>query len=202
MSARRGDWMQTASGVAFWPLDPRAEEVRIEDIAHSLSMQCRFAGHCRSFYSVAEHSVRVSEHVEHLLAARLLGAAQEVPRTHPDVLRGALWGLLHDASEAYLVDVPRPVKPHLGGYREAEERVMAAVCARFGLPLAPPPEVKEADNVLLATEARDLMGPPPQPWAPMPEPLPGVIKPWAPAEARDLFLRRFRRLTAALEAAR
>ena len=89
MSERVGDWIQTMSGVIFYPLDPRPEEIRIEDIAHALSHQCRFAGHCREFYSVAEHSVRVS---------------RELPQEF------MLWGLLHDASEAYLVDLPRPIK--------------------------------------------------------------------------------------------
>ena len=58
---RKGDWILTYSGIEFWPLDPRPEDVRIEDIAHALSMQCRFAGHCDRFYSVAEHSIRVAD---------------------------------------------------------------------------------------------------------------------------------------------
>ena len=83
---RKGDWMQTHSGIQFWPLDPRPEDILIEDIAHALSNQCRFAGHCCFHYSVAQHSVLVSENVP----------AQD-----------AMWGLLHDAGEAYLVDLPR-----------------------------------------------------------------------------------------------
>ena len=69
VSARKGDWMQTYTGRQFWPIDPRANEVHIEDIAHALSMMCRYNGHCRTFYSVAEHSVLVSQHVppEHAL---------------------------------------------------------------------------------------------------------------------------------------
>ena len=81
MSERRGDWIQTYLGIQFWPLDPRPEEVMLFDIAHSLSNMCRFTGHCREFYSVAQHSVIVS---------------QNVPR------EDAAWGLLHDASEAYM----------------------------------------------------------------------------------------------------
>ena len=57
MSERGGDWMQTYSGFQFWPLDPRPEEIHVIDIAHSLANQCRYAGHCREFYSVAQHSV-------------------------------------------------------------------------------------------------------------------------------------------------
>ena len=89
MAARKGDWIQTFTGRAFYVLDPRPEDVDIEDIAHALSMQCRFAGHCREFYSVAQHSVT---------------ASWLVP---PE---DALWGLLHDAAEAYVVDLPRPIK--------------------------------------------------------------------------------------------
>src|SRR6266700_4788978 len=102
----RGDWIQTAMGRKFWPMDPRSGEVFIDDIAHALSMLCRFGGHCIRFYSVAEHSVLLSRVAE--------------PRFK-------LWALLHDASEAYLADVPRPVKPALVGYKDAEERVQRAI---------------------------------------------------------------------------
>ena len=78
-SERIGDWIQTYTGRQFWPLDPRVDEIHIEDIAHSLSMRCCYGGHLTDFYSVAEHSVLVSLHVP-----------QEF----------ALWGLLHDAAEA------------------------------------------------------------------------------------------------------
>lgn len=176
---RKGDWMQTYTGRQFWPMDPRPEEVCIEDIAHALSLQCRFAGHCREFYSVAEHSVRV---------ARVLR-----DRGHSPVVQ--LMGLLHDASEAYLVDVPRPLKPYLKGYRPAEDAVMAAICERFGLRgLDDWPFIKEADNILLATEARDLMGPPPAPWAEMPPPLWETIVPESPGTAKMIFLTYFKDL--------
>src|ERR1051326_3663293 len=113
--SRVGDWMRTYTGVRFYPSDPRPDEIFIQDIAHSLSNMCRFAGHVKEFYSVAEHSVRVS------LAC------------HPD---DALWGLLHDASEAYVVDMPRPIKraPFMHGYRLLEAKVSLAVCERFELP--------------------------------------------------------------------
>lgn len=192
---RKGDWMQTYSGKQFWPLDPSADEVCIEDIAHSLALQCRFAGHCRSFYSVAQHSALVSHEAEAIVRER-----QEIlKKPDAEVLRMvALMGLLHDASEAYLVDVPRPVKPHLNGYRAFEDGVMFAVCERFGMAYENNllwHDVKEADNVLLATEARDLMKPPPVPWAPMPPPRAEFIDPWAPEKARSIFLQRFADLT-------
>ena len=166
--SRRGDWMQTASGIAFWPIDPRPEDVRIYDIAHSLSNMCRYGGHCTSFYSVAQHSVLVS-------------------RALPPELK--MWGLLHDASEAYVVDVPRPLKPFLTGYREAEDSVMAAIADAFDLcPRTMPSEVKRIDNAILADEAAQIMGPPPRAWT-LPEPLLGIkITPVGPEEARQMFL--------------
>lgn len=139
MNKRKGDWILTFSGVEFYPIDPRSEEVNIEDIAHALSMLCRYGGHTSQFYSVAEHSVRVSE---------------LVPR------EDQLWALLHDASEAYLVDLPRPIKRHseIGRhYRIAEDKLMASVAARFGLPPDEPAAVKVADEAMLAVEARELL---------------------------------------------
>ena len=141
---RVGDWIQTFTGKQFWPLDPRPGDIHIEDIAHALSNICRFTGHCRTFYSVAEHSVRV---------------AATLPQ------RCELWGLLHDASEAYLCDLPRPVKRSgaLGVlYCEAERKLSMAVAEKFALDWPEPPEVKLADDILLVTEQRDLMGRPPE----------------------------------------
>jgi hypothetical protein len=94
---RKGDWIQTFTGKQFWPLDPRPDEVYIEDIAHALGNICRFNGHCLRFYSVAEHCFHVSHKV--------------VPGL-------ALMGLLHDAAEAYVCDVVRPVKPYLKEYKK------------------------------------------------------------------------------------
>lgn len=188
MDLHRGDWQQTYTGRAFYALDPRADEVFIEDIAHALALQCRFGGHCRVPYSVAEHSVRVSWLVGRL-AEEGLG-----PREREEL---ALAALLHDASEAYCVDVPRPIKPHLEGYREIERRVAAAVAARFGfaVELFDHVLVKHADEALLATEARDLMVAPPRAWNLRAAPIDGVIQPWTWEGAEASFLRRFNALT-------
>lgn len=172
--ARQGDWMQTFTGRQFWPVDPRADEVCIEDIAHALSMMCRYSGHCLRFYSVAEHSV---------LLAR--AASPE----------NALWALLHDAAEAYVVDVPRPLKPFLPGYREAEAKVMEAVCDRFGLGLAMPAEVKALDNGILGDEQRQNMSAPPAPWYHIGEPIGAVLHFWTPEQAEAEFLAEFHRLS-------
>ena len=173
----RNDWIMTASGRPFWPLAPRTEDIYIEDIAHALSQLCRYTGHCRDFYSVAQHSLLVS---------------RQVPP------KDAMWGLLHDASEAYLHDIARPVKrlSELAAYREAESAVMRAVCERFGLPFGEPASVRVADRRMLRTEQRDLM----------PPALPGEdrfdvvpyhfhVCPFEPARARKDFLDRFRELS-------
>jgi hypothetical protein len=172
IAPRRGDWIQTYSGRQFWPIDPRPDEVDIEDIAHALSMQCRYAGHCLAFYSVAEHCVHLARHVS-------------APAKR--------WALLHDAAEAYLVDVPRPVKPHLYGYKSAEARVMQAIAKRFGLDGECPREVDEADRRILVDEALQIMAPPPVPWAAIDglKPLGVKLALWPPHVAREEFLTLF-----------
>ncbi len=167
------DWIQTWSGGRFHPFAPDPAEVRVADIAHALSLLCRFNGHCRAFYSVAEHAVRVS---------------RAVPPEH------ALAALLHDAAEAYVSDVPRPVRRRVPDFDAVEARILAVILERFGLPPRLPDAVRAADDALLATELRDLMAPPPEPWALRAEPLPGRIEPWSPAEAERAFLARFAEL--------
>lgn len=166
----RGDWIQTASGQQFWPMDPQPHEVYLDDIAHALSMLCRFGGHCRRFYSVAEHCV---------LMAR--AAPAEFKR----------WALLHDASEAYLVDVPRPIKPFLIGYDEAEAKIMRAVAIRFNLHLGLPDQVKQMDRAILMDERLQNMAPAPVPWSTDGEPLGVTLQYWSPSCAKYEFLKTF-----------
>src|SRR3972149_10211945 len=127
---RRGDFILTYSGRRFWPLDPRPEDVVVEDIAHALGNLCRFTGHTSRFYSVAEHSVHVSD-------------SASAPNK--------LWGLFHDASEAYLGDLARPTKQAQAGfglaYRRVERRLMRAICDRFELSLTEPLEVLSLDDL-------------------------------------------------------
>jgi hypothetical protein len=167
----RGDWMQTATGRQFWPMDPRPHEVFIEDIAHALSMICRFGGHCRRFYSVAEHSVLI---------------AQAAEPEHK------LWALLHDAPEAYIADIIRPLKPSLHGYREAEIRVMRAICVRFNLHLDQPAAVKALDRAILMDERDQVMAMPPAPWDGDVEPLGAQLEFWTPSRAKREFLSAFK----------
>lgn len=174
-NGRVGNWMQTYSGRQFWPLDPRPEDICIEDIAHALSNICRYAGHCERFYSVAEHSVLVSLCVDRELA---------------------LTGLLHDATEAYVSDVIRPIKPHLTNYSSIENSVWVAIAKKFGLPVVLPPEIKKADTGVLLAEAEQNMKTPPADWCVSGEPAEVKLLCLLPAYAKDAFLNRFRHLTA------
>lgn len=171
---RRGDWMGLASGRRFWPLDPRPDDVEIGDIAHALSHICRYGGHARRFYSVAEHSLIVSHFVPPWLA---------------------LAALLHDAAEAYLGDIVRPLKkqPCMDGWRESEVLVERAIAARFGIPWPMHPAIKAIDDRIIIDEWAALM-PPQADLGVAGEPIGARIRCLAPDEAQRRFLARFRAL--------
>jgi hypothetical protein len=171
---RRGDWIQTYKGKQFWPLDPRPEDIDIQDIAHALSLLCRFNGHCTRFYSVSEHSVLVSHYVP------------------PEQ---ALWGLLHDAAEAYTSDIPRPLKRCLPDWKPMEDRIMAVVCEKFGLDPVEPDDVRRIDLAITTDEKAELMNPCVVEWSNMLPPLGVNIIGMEPALAEAMFLKRFRELT-------
>jgi hypothetical protein len=143
MMERKGDWIETYSGVKFYPLDPRPEDVKLEDIVHALSHQCRFGGHCKQFYSVAQHSLMVS---------RILKAMGAGPLVQ-------LYGLIHDFAEAYVIDVPRPLKQLIPQLKEIEEKVFTVILEAFDI--SKPNEwqqeqVNEVDNIVLDWEASAL----------------------------------------------
>lgn len=178
----RAFWITTSSGLHFYPRDPEGSTYRIKDIAHALSQLCRFAGHCKEFYSVAEHSVMVSRIIE-----GMAGVEEGSPGS-------CLWGLLHDASEAYLVDIPRPVKqlPELSGYRALEKRTMDAIVTSFGLTKDEPNWVKNADLLALRSEAFAL-GLLNRDWDVYDWPDCGIRPaPLAPKDAEAAFLARYR----------
>lgn len=177
MTERIGDWIQTFTGRQFWPLDPHPDDIDIADIAHALAHDCRYGGHCRRFYSVAEHSVLLSRAVapEFRLAA-----------------------LMHDSPEGYLRDLVRPVKRTMPAYRTAESAVWRAICARFEIDPDLPDAVHEADNRILVDERNQNMAPPPAPWSACErvEPLGVTLRCWPPGEAEFWFLTEFDHLTA------
>lgn len=171
--------IRTISGRWVDPLRLDPADVCIEDIAHSLAMQCRWNGHIREFLSVAEHSVLVSYACDPA---------------------DAMWGLLHDASEAYLCDLPRPIKGNadLGSvYLAMESLAMGAICKALGLPEAMPESVRAADDLILVKERAFFEGD-------------GVclseragslrcgIRLLSPPRAKQAFLERFSRLKQAM----
>jgi hypothetical protein len=169
---RKGDWMQTWGGGRYWPLDPQPDDMNIADISAALGNLCRFGGHTKRFYSVAEHCILIS---------------QAVPKEF------ALWGLLHDASEAYLGDMVKPLKDGSPEYKALEDKTMRAVVTKFNLsPNTMPEEIKKADMAILKNEQMAMMHPCPYDWWCIgEEPLKVVIHGWSPSTAALKFLYRF-----------
>ena len=174
-AARHGDWMLTATGGAFYPLDPRSEDIHIEDIAAALSKLCRYGGHTKQFYSVAEHCVLLAH------------AASDGMH---------LSALMHDASEAYLSDVIRPIKAHLTNYKTIEAALERVIAQRFTLPFPLPAEVKALDEAIIADEKSQAVafpkGKPWAQWTPV-APLGVTLQFWTPEKAEYEFLAAFRR---------
>jgi uncharacterized protein len=157
------------SGREVNPFDMSEDDIDIMDIAHSLSMQCRFAGHIPAFYSVAEHSV---------VAVRLYAEALQVA---PDELRGqhAYWSrsiLLHDADEAYLQDLVRPVKERsdMVSYVRAGERLHTKLMSKFDIASPNSTRVKHFDNMAYEYERNYIRS--------------GRQRGLPPEQARELFL--------------
>lgn len=163
-------WIQTFSGIAFPLLSPEAKFISAKDIAHALSLQCRFTGHVKKFYSVAEHCVRCARHA---------------PQKHK------LQTLLHDAQEAYISDISRPLKRCglLNAYIDIEEAIWIAVAKRFNVDVKLDPVVKELDARALITEQRDLLGPKVKQREDRAKPFPETIRPWTPAKAEREYLK-------------
>jgi hypothetical protein len=176
-------WIQTYEGVQFDPDDFTIDDIHLKDIAHALSNMCRFNGHCTEFYSVAQHSVLVSK------VAETLGG-----------LRAAQWGLFHDAAEAYVGDIPTPLKTDTNRQREAA--IMVGIAEKFELADLDHPlcshikaVVKHSDLVLMATEKRDLMSDDVH-WPRLDgiEPMEWHITPFLPVAAVTHFHKRYREL--------
>ncbi len=176
-----GSSILTHSGELFDYANPDPQTICIEDIAHGLSNFCRYVGQCDPFYSVAEHSVHVSRIVE--------------PKY-------ALWGLLHDASEAYIGDVAKPLKQLLPDYMAIERRVEHCINTAIGLEGEMPYAVKMADIHMLTQEQVQIMPPFDNVWisdelrARLASMFP-LVTVWClhPAEAKRVFLERYRELT-------
>jgi len=171
-------YVSTFLGNRFYPLEPRIDRVDIEDIAHGLAYQCRFNGQTREFYSVAQHSLVVASLV-------------------PNDLR--LAALLHDAAEAYLGDMVKPLKVLLPAFAAIEEQVSAIIAHAFDVDFTNYGPIKRADLIALATEKRDLMPHSTERWEYLDNvrPLPERIVAMQPGEAKQAFLSEFTRLRSA-----
>jgi hypothetical protein len=169
-------WILTRSGVKFDLFNPHPSMINIEDIAHALANICRFGGHTDEHYSVAQHSVLVSNIV-------------------PD--EDAMCGLLHDATEAYIGDMVSPLKHFIPKFKEVEQNLWVVVCERFGLSVGMPASVKHADLVMLATERHQYL-PESEPW----DCIMGIeprsdlldLKPWGFTSSRSRFLNKYKEL--------
>ena len=183
--ARNSEWIQTYTGKQFHFDDIHPGDIDLETVAHVLSNLCRYGGHCREFYSVAEHSVNVS------LAAE---AAEAGTTCRSSLQEVALQGLLHDATEAYCVDVPKPLKRMLRDYDAIEQRIWLAVAKHFGVPHDLFEAVRHADHTVLLAEQRVLMPDVGPDWFPEGvglEPADVRIACWGPTEAKRRFMHRF-----------
>jgi len=128
--------IRTVSGKYIDVFEPKEDDILIEDIAHALSNQCRFGGHLLWYYSVAQHSWQCSKLAD-----------QE----------NKLAALMHDASEAYLLDIPSPIKRQLANYKELEDNLMKIIAKKFGFQYPFHPQIKEIDKYMLELEWERLM---------------------------------------------
>lgn len=141
---RKGDFIYTGKEVEFYPLDPREEEILIEDIGHALSLICRGNGHTNHFYSVAQHSINCAKE------AKVRGYSNRVQ----------LACLLHDGSEAYLSDITRPVKKELKEYLIIEDKLQNAIYKKYSIGDLTKEElnlIKSVDDSMLKYEMKYLM---------------------------------------------
>jgi hypothetical protein len=179
----------TASGIEFNPFNPDPDGICLEDLALALSNKCRFTGHTKWHYSVAQHSVYA------LWMAQRRELSEEIQK----------WALLHDATEAYFPDVASPLKcklfvhlscedpmcgtrevhQHSASFKEAENRLAACIMKRFGLSVVEPHEVKVIDGELYKAEYHTLM--PEVEWKDTPAPSSDapLITLWTPEMAYD-----------------
>lgn len=169
-------YIETYNGGRFYFLNPTPEMLNIEDIAHALSMTCRYTGHIKHFYSVAEHCVHVSR-----------------------MAKNPLEGLLHDASEAYITDIASPIKPHLYNYKELESGIMEVISKTYGFDWPLSADTHDADKAQLKTEARHLLKSGGKDWLHLfeTERTRGIMpKCWTPDQAKMAFLERFEECSA------
>jgi len=172
-------WLQTYSGLIYNIMSPNLEHISIIDIAHSLSMQCRYNGHTKKFYSVAEHSCILCDFAIN----------------HDYPLSSRKWALMHDASETYLGDIIRPFKIILNGYQVYEDITLTAIAKKFELNLPIPNDIQIIDLLILNNERKHLLIPNIFDWGIGEESLSDIkIECWEPSQAKKEFTDRFIKL--------
>jgi hypothetical protein len=166
-------WIRTFTGGKVYYFEPHKSNIEIEDVAHALSLICRFNGATKEFYSVAQHSVFVCDMIYNDTKDKSL----------------AFTGLMHDSSEAFISDVPSPFKIHFAGYKKAEKRMEKWLAARFDFDFPHGDIVKKYDLIALSTEMRDLMAVTDNEH--LPRPLDTNINPKGPKQAERMFIARY-----------
>lgn len=156
------------SGILFDVFNPKPEDINIIDIAHALSNLCRYGGHCPNFYSVAQHSVLCS--------------------LQPGSLQEQMEFLMHDASEAYLIDLPRPIKRNMSNYMEIEESLLKVICEHYKLTYPLSKRTHEIDNLILHFEYDNFYTNPNL-----------GFEFWSPGESKRRFIARYNELKSQLE---
>lgn len=153
--------VKTRSGIYIDVFEPKITDFSIEDIAHSLSLQCRFNGHTQEFYSVAEHCLRAS--------------------TYFKLPQDKLEALLHDAAEAYIGDLPKPIKDELSCYKEIEKTLDQIIADRFNLRYPMSKQLKVVDRLMLEWEWENIV-------------IDNKIEPLPPREAKNRFIKLYYKL--------
>lgn len=170
-------FIETYTGRAFFPCDPKENDITIIDIAHHLSNQCRYSGATEFFYSTAQHCCILCDYVSEVLKGSPLDCLQI---------------LLHDAAEAYLVDMPRPVKQFMPEFRAWDHKIQMCVRKWAGFGDVPIPKWQdEIDSRIITDERAQVMSDSANEWGHDLEPLNIKIEPWLPYEAEQHFLLRY-----------
>lgn len=174
-------WMELHSGTQFRFKAPTVDMIHFEDIAASIGKMCRYAGHVHTFYSVAEHCCLLMRY-----------ARDNMPSV---TQRELLTLLMHDATEAYMTDIPRPIKHTLPQFKAFEHVIEAVIAERFNLITPHPTFVKMLDTRILRDERAQAMNPSENDWGTDKlEPLGVKLCLWTPAEAIDNFTGDFQEL--------
>ena len=187
-------WIETYTGKRVNPLHLTPEDIDIKDIAHSLSLLCRFVGHCKRFYSVGQHSIHVSDLVHSYVAPLVGGSTTTTAISIEDADRTSLAALLHDSAEAYVSDLARPVKHGFKMFMELESVLLGIIMQKFNCVGVDWGLIKKMDNVALATEAAQLMPSKGDGWYLPESPLASIFPSLKCEEVEGIFLAKYYKL--------